>query len=120
MKSPRSSVSLQNKQDRIPRDLARKDADAVRPPFIHLVSSRQQTEDQAYAKPKKCAAPDRIAQALSIAAPKPNIDPHLLLHLAERELIEGREDQARHLVEAAYEIFDLTSAEDIYWPFRRK
>jgi hypothetical protein len=116
MKSPRSDVPLQKKQDRFPSEP--EGADAVRQPFIRLVSSRQPTKDPAYAKPTNCRVPERIAQALSIATPKLNIDPHLLLHLAERELIEGREDQARHLVEAAYEIFDLTSGEDVYSPVR--
>ncbi|HEY0185712.1 MAG TPA: hypothetical protein VGC09_23155 [Rhodopila sp.] len=35
-----------------------------------------------------------------------DIDPYLLLILADQELLDGREDQARSLVEAAYACFD--------------
>ena len=36
-------------------------------------------------------------------------DPYLLILLADQELDEGREEQARYLVEAAYEAFDQRS-----------
>jgi hypothetical protein len=37
-------------------------------------------------------------------------DAYLLVLLADQELTEGREEQARYLVEAAYEYFDQTAA----------
>jgi hypothetical protein len=39
---------------------------------------------------------------------RPN-DPFLFILLADQELVDGREQQARYLVEAAYEAFDRKS-----------
>jgi hypothetical protein len=43
-----------------------------------------------------------------------NKDPYLLLLLADQELVEGREEQARYLVEAAYEVFDRKASSNVY------
>jgi hypothetical protein len=51
----------------------------------------------------------RFARALFKAPPVTENDPYLLILLADQELDEGREEQARYLVEAAYEAFDQRS-----------
>ncbi len=41
-------------------------------------------------------------------------DPYLLLLLADQELLEGREEQARHLITTAYEVFDRKAKTNIF------
>ena len=43
-----------------------------------------------------------------------NTDPYLLVLLADQELTDGREDQARCLVEAAYDVFDRKTTAKIH------
>jgi hypothetical protein len=51
----------------------------------------------------------RFGRALFKPPPITENDPYLLILLADQELGEGREEQARYLVEAAYEAFDQKS-----------
>jgi hypothetical protein len=51
----------------------------------------------------------RFARALLKPPQTTENDPYLLILLADQELVGGREEQARYLVEAAYEAFDQKS-----------
>jgi hypothetical protein len=51
----------------------------------------------------------RFARALAKPPQITENDPYLLILLADQELGEGREEQARYLVEAAYQVFDQKS-----------
>jgi hypothetical protein len=48
----------------------------------------------------------RFARVFLRPVPMADTDPYLLLLLADQELSDGRKEQARHLVDAAYEHFD--------------
>ncbi len=55
-----------------------------------------------------------FARVFVKAAPVGDDDPYLLVLLADQELGQGREEQARYLVEAAYESFDRKTKSSVY------
>jgi hypothetical protein len=55
----------------------------------------------------------RIGHIPGKRPPRLTSDPYLLLLLADQELVAGREEQARYLVEAAYEHFDRNAGADV-------
>jgi len=55
----------------------------------------------------------RIRRSTSRPGPT-NHDPYLLVLLADQELVAGREEQARYLVEAAYDFFDQKAQSNVY------
>ncbi len=75
-------------------------------PLIRLVSPATEAKGTQFTGVMKRFGSGHIAQALLKTPPRTEIDPYLLLVLADQELIEGREEQARYLIEAAYEVFD--------------
>ncbi len=75
-------------------------------PVIHLFAPVSAKKDKPFKDLIKRLGAGRFARTFARAAPEAKADPYLLLLLADQELIEGREEQARSLVEAAYECFD--------------
>jgi len=75
-------------------------------PLIHLVHPAPAINDSAFTGLMKRQGARRFARTRPKQSPKMGIDPYLLLLLADQELIGGREEQARYLIEAAYEFFD--------------
>jgi hypothetical protein len=75
-------------------------------PVIHLVHSVPSARDGTFAGLMRRLGARRLARAMPGPAPETAADPYLLLMLADQELVDGREEQARYLVEAAYELYD--------------
>jgi hypothetical protein len=92
----------------------RGDAVARSPVVMHLNSHGVKTKHASLTKLMKCLGSGRFAQAFFKAPSIKKNDPYLLLLLAEQELDEGREEQARYLVEAAYEAFDQQKESRVY------
>jgi hypothetical protein len=76
----------------------------IRQSVVHFFDAVPATKNRPLKELMKRLAQGRLAR--DPAPPEVNPDPYLLLLLADQELVEGREDQARYLVEAAYESFD--------------
>jgi hypothetical protein len=53
----------------------------------------------------------RSTQKASTTAAQPNSDGYLLVLLADQELAAGRQEQARSLLDAAYDAFDQATGE---------
>jgi hypothetical protein len=75
-------------------------------PVIRLVRPAPPTKDALFAGLIRRLGRRRLARALVKHAPTVGDDPYLLVLLADQELVYGRKEQARYLVEAAYEFFD--------------
>jgi hypothetical protein len=73
---------------------------------IQLFGPDSANEEKRLPRLMKRRGPGRFDQSLATPPEKASTSPYLLLLLANQELAEGREDQARCLVEAAYELFD--------------
>jgi hypothetical protein len=86
-------------------------------PVIRLIRSDQVSKDTPFTGLINRLGSARITRTLLMTAPKRSIDPYLLLLLADQELVEGREEQARYLVEAAYEVFDRKTDTGIHTLF---
>jgi hypothetical protein len=114
VKRPSCSISLPVKQVGLEHASDQKAADLVQQSVIHLVSPASANKDTPFTGLIRRLGSGRIARALLMTPPKPDIDPHLFLLLADQELIEGREEQARYLIEAAYEIFDRKTEAGVY------
>jgi hypothetical protein len=78
----------------------------IRNSGIRLVRPDPAIKDQPFVGFFKQLGSGRFARALVKPQPEADTDPYLLLLLADQELVEGRDEQARYLVEAAYESFD--------------
>jgi hypothetical protein len=84
-------------------------------PVVHLFSFRRAEKDKPLkAVPKRLGSATAkragVTSAFSGSSPGEYVDPYLLLLLADQELVEGRTDQARYLVETAYDFFDRKAA----------
>ena len=77
-----------------------------RPSVVGLFDAVPETKNRRFKEMMKRLGQGRLARAFTPAPPDVYPDPYLLLLLADQELVEGREEQARYLVEAAYESFD--------------
>jgi hypothetical protein len=75
-------------------------------PVIRLVRTAPAIKDGPLAGLMKRLGRGRFASALAGYPLKVADDPYLLVLLADQELVDGREEQARYLIEAAYERFD--------------
>jgi hypothetical protein len=75
-------------------------------PVVQLFGPASAIKDRPFTGLMKRLGAGRFARPLTKPPPEVNADPHLLLLLADQELVEGREEQARYLVEAAYEFYD--------------
>ena len=62
----------------------------------------------------KCLGSGKFKRAFLKTPHKADTDPYLLVLLADQELDDGREEQARYLIEAAYEFFDKRTQARIY------
>jgi len=78
----------------------------VRNSGIRLVRPDPAVTDRPFARLFQNLGSARLPRALLKQQPDVDTDPYLLLLLADQELVEGRDEQARYLVEAAYESFD--------------
>ena len=76
---------------------------------IHLNEAIAETKYTVLTGLMKRLSSGRFARALFKAPSVTENDPYVLVLLADQELDEGREEQARYLVEAAYEAFDQKS-----------
>jgi hypothetical protein len=83
-------------------------------PLVRLVSPTQLVEDGPFRRLLKGMDHGRLTQVIPNTDPRSDNDPYLLLLLADQELVEGRKEQARHLVEAAYESFDQKTNAKVY------
>jgi hypothetical protein len=75
-------------------------------PVIELFSSTASAKGRPIKGLMKRIGAKQIGRSFATAAPETPTDPYLLLLLADQEMVDGREDQAKYLVEAAYEFFD--------------
>jgi hypothetical protein len=75
-------------------------------PVIRLVSPTPTNKDRPLVDLLKRLGPGRLARSVLNTPAKLDTDPYILLLLADQEFADGREVQARHLVDAAYEFFD--------------
>jgi hypothetical protein len=81
---------------------------------MHLNKDGVKTKHASLTRLVKRLGSARFAQVFFKAPPTKKNDPYLLLLLAEQELDEGREEQARYLIEAAYEAFDRQKESRVY------
>lgn len=81
---------------------------------MDLNSHGMETKHASLTRLMKRLGSGRFARAFFKAPPMKKSDPYLLLLLADQELDEGREEQARYLVEAAYEVFDRQKESRVY------
>jgi hypothetical protein len=58
----------------------------------------------------KRTSPGCVARTLFDPPTKPREDSYLFVLIADQELAEGREEQARFLIDAAYDSFDRHAA----------
>jgi hypothetical protein len=84
------------------------------PAVIYLNSHRVKAKHASLTRLIKRLGSGWFAKAFFKAPPIKKNDPYLLLLLAEQELDEGREEQAKYLVEAAYEAFDQRKESRVY------
>jgi hypothetical protein len=73
---------------------------------IRLVSPAPTSKDRPFFDLLKRLGPGQLARAVLKTPTRLETDPYILLLLADQELADGREAQARYLVDAAYEFFD--------------
>ena len=73
---------------------------------IHLFGPDSAIEEKHLPRLMRRRDPSRLNQSLPTPPTEASTNPYLLLLVANQELAEGREDQAKCLVEAAYELFD--------------
>jgi hypothetical protein len=90
------------------------EADMVPQSVIYLFSAVPSKSDCRFTHLVKRFGSERIPRALGNAPPIPETDPYLLLLLADQEMTEGREEQARYLVESAYDAFDRKAEANVY------
>jgi hypothetical protein len=77
-----------------------------RHPVIRLVSPAPISKDRPFIDLLKRLGPGQLPWAVLKTPTRLETDPYILLLLADQELADGREVQARYLVDAAYEFFD--------------
>jgi len=65
-----------------------------------------ETKEETFILLTRAMRPKRPARDVAGPAVPPGIDPYVLALLATQELAEGRSEQARHLIETVYEMFD--------------
>ena len=75
-------------------------------PVIQLFGRRPMSKDKPFKDLMKRLVLGRSEPRIVAPAADVRKDPVLLLLLADQELVEGREEQATYLVEAAYDFFD--------------
>jgi hypothetical protein len=78
----------------------------MRQPLIELFGSTESAKGRPIKGLTKRVGTKQMARSFARAAPETPTDPYLLLLLADQEMVDGREEQARYLIEAAYEFFD--------------
>lgn len=74
--------------------------------MIRLVRPDPAVKDKRFVGLFENLGTGRFAREFLTQQPEVDADPYLLLLLADQELVEGRDEQARYLVEAAYDCFD--------------
>ena len=77
--------------------------------MIRLVSCIAEIKQKSNKSMSALSNLKQVTPVICNSRPKDNTEPYLLILLADQELDDGREEQARYLVEAAYHIFDLTT-----------
>lgn len=82
--------------------------------LMYLVSPESDMKPVEIVGFKKRLSSLRFRRSLSKSPPAKASDPYLLILLADQELVEGREQQAKSLVEAAYEAFDQRTEARVY------
>jgi hypothetical protein len=97
----------------IPAETISADTISAEQQIVYLVSPNPGIKDTPFAGLIKCRGTGKAVRS-RLRTPKPDIDAHLLLVLADQELTEGREEQARYLVEAAYEAFDRKAEAEVH------
>lgn len=75
-------------------------------PVIRLVGASHAPKKGPFTELMKRLGGNRLARRDTKAAQKAEADPYLLVLLADQELGDGRKEQARYLVDAAYDFFD--------------
>jgi hypothetical protein len=86
----------------------------VNHPVIRLVRAGSADQDDPRPELLQRLGSGPFARAILKQQLRADTDPYLLLLLADQELIEGRYEQAKYLVEAAYEFFDRKASANIY------
>lgn len=81
---------------------------------IRLVRPDPATKDSPVTGLLKRISSGQYARTLLKQQLEADTDPYLLLLLADQELVNGRDEQARYLVEAAYEVFDQKAEASSY------
>ncbi len=82
--------------------------------LVHLVDAAPGKQPRALAKLIERVSHSPIRRALSKMLVTTPSDPYLLILLADQELMDGREQQAACLVEAAYEAFDRETGARVF------
>jgi hypothetical protein len=111
---PSCSISLSLKRAGAEYVAAQMEAVSTAQPVLQLVSTSPASKKTPFTGLMKNFRSAQIARSLLVTQQKPDIDAYLLLVLADQELTEGREEQARYLVEAAYEVFDRKAEAGFY------
>lgn len=90
--------------------------DAITRPQVvtYLNSHATATKRAALKRLMQRLGSGRVAQGFLKTPPIRKSDPHILLLLADQELEEGREEQARYLIEVAYEFYDQYNKSCVY------
>jgi hypothetical protein len=110
---PNSSPSPVNPVGFVPAPI--RDGAVTRPQVVmYLNSHGVETKHASLTRLMKRLGSGRFARAFFKTPATKKNDPYLLLLLADQELDEGREEQARYLVEAAYEAFDQQKESGVY------
>jgi hypothetical protein len=112
-KLPACSLSFPVKRAGPKYAVARSETISADQHILRVVSGNG-TRDTPFTGLTKCLGSGRAARSALRTPPKPDIDAHLLLVLADQELTEGREEQARYLVEAAYEALDRKAEAEVH------
>ncbi len=81
---------------------------------VHLFGAAPETKDKSFKRLWKRLGSRKPRRETVKPDLDANKDPYLLLLLADQELVEGREEQARYLIEAAYEVFDRKASSNVY------
>jgi hypothetical protein len=92
----------------------KREGNMVSHPLIHLVRPAQATQDGLFTGVARRQGSGHFVRTLVKQPPAVDSDPYLLALLADQELVEGREEQARSLIDAAYEAFDTEPTATIY------
>jgi hypothetical protein len=83
-------------------------------PVIRLVSPAPPIEDRPLTRLFKRLGQGRLTRVVPKTPSKSDRDPFVFLLLADQELVAGRKEQARHLIEAAYEFFDRKATARVF------